>query len=122
MPEPKDPKDPLRPRKSAQQARSQLTLEAVFEAATQMMEKAGDEMTTHQLAERAGVSVGSLYQYFPSKDALFRWVIKRHLEKQVNGVRALIASVKGLPAEEAAVKLVDQLVGEKLHVLKLERA
>jgi AcrR family transcriptional regulator len=44
-------------------------------------------MTTHQLAERAGVSVGSLYQYFPSKDALFRWVIQRHLEKQVKRLR-----------------------------------
>lgn len=117
-----DPKDPLNPRKSARQLRSQLTLEAVFEAANQMMEKAGDEMTTHQLAERAGVSVGSLYQYFPSKDSLFRWVLQRHLEKQVNKLREWTTQVKGVPAEEAAHLLIAAMVGDKLPVLKVERA
>ncbi|MFT3976883.1 MAG: TetR family transcriptional regulator [Sphingomonas bacterium] len=61
-------------RKEPRQARSNLLVEAVLDAAVQVLTKEGaSRFTTARVAERAGVSVGSLYQYFPNKAAiLFR--------------------------------------------------
>ena len=61
----------LRPRKQPQQSRSRATVEFLLEAAAQVFGERGYlATTTNGIAERAGVSVGSLYQYFPSKDAI----------------------------------------------------
>ncbi len=61
-------------RKEPRQARSNQLVEAVLDAAVQVLTKEGAQrFTTARVAERAGVSVGSLYQYFPNKAAiLFR--------------------------------------------------
>ncbi len=70
----------LAPRKAARQARAQLTVEAILEAASQVFEQRGyADATTNRIAERAGVSVGSLYQYFPNKDAILVALTHRHL-------------------------------------------
>jgi len=64
--------DQIQPRKKPRQARARATWEAVLEAAAQVLREAGPEaLTTNRVAERAGVSVGSLYQYFPSKQAIY---------------------------------------------------
>jgi AcrR family transcriptional regulator len=68
----------VKPRKSARQARAKATVDAIVEATTQVLLKEGyDRFTTARAAERAGVSVGSLYQYFPNKAALASAVIDR---------------------------------------------
>jgi DNA-binding transcriptional regulator YbjK len=67
-----------RPRKVPQQQRSQETVNAVFEAVVQMIEKRDvNDPTVSAIAERAGVSVGSVYQYFPTKEALIASLIGR---------------------------------------------
>jgi AcrR family transcriptional regulator len=72
----------LVPRKTAKQARAQLTVEAILEAGAQVFERLGyASATTNRIAERAGVSIGSLYQYFPSKDAILVALARRHLEE-----------------------------------------
>jgi AcrR family transcriptional regulator len=70
----------LVPRKAAKQARAQATVDAILEAGAQVFERLGyASATTNRIAERAGVSIGSLYQYFPGKDAILVALARRHL-------------------------------------------
>jgi AcrR family transcriptional regulator len=74
----------LAPRKAAKQERAQLTVEAILEAASQVFESHGyARASTNRIAERAGISIGSLYQYFPNKDAILVALAQRHLWPQV---------------------------------------
>lgn len=68
----------VKPRKLPRQARAKATVDAIVEATTQLLLEEGyDNFTTARAADRAGVSVGSLYQYFPNKAALASAVIDR---------------------------------------------
>ncbi len=70
----------LEPRKLPKQARSGATVEAILEAAAQIFERHGYAAgTTNRIAERAGVSIGPLYQYFPNKDAILLALVHQHL-------------------------------------------
>lgn len=66
-------------RRSPKQARAQGTADAIITAAEQLLVEIGyARASTNAIARRAGVSVGSLYQYFPNKEAVFRAVVLRH--------------------------------------------
>ena len=72
----------INPRKLASQERSRATVDALLEATTRVLLKEGyDRASTNRIAEVAGVSIGSLYQYFPSKEALVAAVIDRHQQE-----------------------------------------
>lgn len=72
------PVTPLQPRKSPAQSRAVETVAAVLEAAARILEERGFAgYTTNAVAHRAGVSIGSLYQYFPGKDAVTVALIER---------------------------------------------
>lgn len=76
------PKPPTEPRKQPRQARSRALVEAILDATERVLAQGGTEQaTTTRIAEVAGVSVGSLYQYFPSRDALLAAVIERRVER-----------------------------------------
>jgi AcrR family transcriptional regulator len=71
---------PLNPRKSPRQSRAIATVDAIFEATVQVLLSDGPiRLNTTRVARRAGVSVGTLYQYFPNKQALLFAVLERHL-------------------------------------------
>jgi AcrR family transcriptional regulator len=71
-------------RKSPRQERSRATLDAIVTAAAQVLEASGYEgATTARVAELAGVSIGSLYQYFPNKEALISAVAEREVERRL---------------------------------------
>jgi len=71
----------INPRKSPAQERSRFTVEQIVEAAAQVFSERGYAgATTNHIAERAGVSIGSLYQYFPNKEAILVTLAKRHIE------------------------------------------
>jgi AcrR family transcriptional regulator len=70
------------PRKTPVQARSTFTVEAISEATIQVLLTHGaDRLTTSRVAERAGVSVGTLYQYYPNKRSLLFAVFEDHLDR-----------------------------------------
>lgn len=72
--------DVFRPRKQPRQARSRETVHVILRAAAQVFSAQGyAATTTNHIAARAGVSIGSLYEYFPSKDALLVALLETHL-------------------------------------------
>jgi AcrR family transcriptional regulator len=102
---------PLTPRKLPQQARARATHNAIVEAATQIIAKAGlAAFNTNAVAERAGVSIGSLYQYFPNKDALMVALIQRQQRSQLANVQTALAAFKDADSVdvdfETAVRLL----------------
>jgi AcrR family transcriptional regulator len=115
------------PRKSASQERSRLTVDALLEATARVLVKDGyDRASTNKIAAVAGVSIGSLYQYFPSKEALVAAVIDRHMHKSLQLVRAALVKVATQPIEVAARELVSVMidahrVNPKLHRVLVEQ-
>jgi AcrR family transcriptional regulator len=88
-------------RRSPMQARSRATYDAILEAASQILERGGaDALNTNDVAERAGVSIGTLYQYFPDKHAILLAAAKRDLVGDVTPLlrrqRALIQALIGI--------------------------
>ena len=72
-------------------------------------------MTTTRVAQRDGVSVGSLYQYFPDKQSLLAAVLERHLTQVVTAVESACAGAKGQAAAAMASTVVDAFVKAKFH-------
>ncbi|MDJ0920897.1 MAG: TetR/AcrR family transcriptional regulator [Henriciella sp.] len=71
-----------KPVRSAKQKRAKATVEVIIEAATRILSDQGwDALNTNTIARRAGVSVGSLYEYFPNKQAILDVILDRHLSK-----------------------------------------
>jgi AcrR family transcriptional regulator len=69
----------LNPRKLPRQARSRALVDAILDAAARILEEQGREaLNTNLVADNAGVSIGSLYQYFPNRDAIIAAVADRH--------------------------------------------
>lgn len=94
-------------RKIATQDRSRATVDALVEATARILVREGfDKASTNRIAELAGVSVGSLYQYFPSKEALVAAVIERHQQDIMQTVRGELAEVMTEPVEIAIRKIV----------------
>ncbi|GAA4638663.1 TetR/AcrR family transcriptional regulator [Actinoallomurus vinaceus] len=100
------------PRKRPRQLRSQETFTAILDAAAQVFERLGySGATTNKIAERAGVSIGSLYQYFPNKDALLYALGERHVHQLADHLLAVFARLRetALPLEETVRTLVGAL-------------
>lgn len=88
-------------RKSPRQSRSRATVEAILEATARILVEQGYEaLTTNHVALRAGVSVGSLYQYFPNKQSLVRALLDRHLAEAVAMRPATLAPDAPTPLRE----------------------
>src|SRR5215467_9198781 len=109
------------PRKVASQERSRLTVDALLEATARVLIKDGyDRASTNRIAAVAGVSIGSLYQYFPSKEALVAAVVGRHTHELSQVVRNAMFKAGARPIEVGVRELVTAAidahrVNPKLH-------
>jgi AcrR family transcriptional regulator len=124
-------------RKQPRQARAQATVHAVLEATVQVLERDGvDAATTTRIAEVAGVSVGTLYQYFSHRDAIFNALQDREFERALAMMGDILSSgnlerspretvtavVRGLAATYAACPGLHRMLAiEGLRVAKAER-
>jgi AcrR family transcriptional regulator len=104
------------PRKTPVQARSAVTVDAISEATIQVLLSHGtDRLTTTRVAERAGVSVGTLYQYFPNKQSLLFAVLEDHLDKVSAAVEAACEHAAGRPLAEMVKAVTEAFVDAKME-------
>src|SRR5271170_3850298 len=97
----------LEPRKSPVQARSTASVDAILEATIQVLLNVGKErLTTTRVALRAGVSVGTLYQYFPNKSALLQAALRRHLDEITEAVEEVCREESGSRLRQMATALI----------------
>lgn len=101
----------IRQRKRPVQERARATVDAVLEATLQVLKREGYQaLTTTRVAERAGVSVGTLYQYFPDRDSLVMALKVRYFDQLVATLREAATSVEGRPLAAAIPALIDSLL------------
>jgi len=113
------PDQRARPRKEPRQARARHTVEAIIEASARILEEQGHGgFTTNTVAELAGVSVGTLYQYFPDKDALLGALIARETSLLVEEAAAACSMAAG---EQALNTLIVAAVRHQVRRPRLAR-
>ncbi len=96
------------PRKHPRQERSKATVDTILEATARVLIKVGyDGLTTNGVAAAAGVSIGSLYQYFPNKESLVGALFERHMEDMNAAVLAELAAVAQLPMAAAVRRVIE---------------
>jgi AcrR family transcriptional regulator len=95
------------PRKTPQQSRALVTVEAILEAAARILVEAGyAKLNTNEVARRAGVSVGSLYQYFPNKQSLLAELHYRHVLQTTAPIFAALTRSQGKPLRKVLREII----------------
>ena len=109
----------LEPRKTPVQARSVASVDAILEATLQVLLQVGKErLTTTRVAARAGVSVGTLYQYFPNKSALLQAALKRHMVEVAEAVEVACKEQQGARLQSMATALINAFLTAKMKNAK----
>jgi AcrR family transcriptional regulator len=109
----------LEPRKRPVQARSTASVDAILEATIQVLLSVGKErLTTTKVALRAGVSVGTLYQYFPNKSALLQGALIRHLDEVTEAIERVCREQRGKTLKEMAAALISAFLATKMRDVK----
>ncbi len=121
------PRTRTAPRKTPRQQRSQATVDAILDATARVLCTTGyDHASTNRIAVAAGVSVGSLYQYFPSKEALVAALVERHVAQMTTMVKAKLAEVATAPLADACRAMIEAMfdahaVDPRLHKVLIEQ-
>jgi AcrR family transcriptional regulator len=104
-------KPPTEPRKRPQQSRSQDTVEAILTAAARILVREGyARASTNRIAEVAGVGIGSLYEYFPNKDAIVATLRQRQHERMKREMSAVFTEAIELPLRAAVRRTIEVMV------------
>ncbi len=110
------------PRKQPRQERSKATVDAILDATAHVLVTEGyDHTSTNRVAERAGVSVGSLYQYFPNKEAMVGELVDRFSAQLTDTMMAGLREHADAPPEVVARELVTAMVRLKRQDPRLAR-
>lgn len=113
----------LTARKKPRQARAEVTVDAIFEATIQVLLGEGiHRLTTTRVAERAGVSVGTMYQYFPHKQALLYALNERYLDRLAERVEMACMQGHGTPTRAMVEALVNEYWDAKTERAEVTRA
>ncbi len=103
----------LNPRKEPNQERARDTVENIVGATAHILEKDGfEKISTNRIAEKAGVSIGSLYQYFPTKEAIFSFMMERYVKSQTEMVDKIIQDRKQSPDLKETVRIIISAIME----------
>jgi AcrR family transcriptional regulator len=98
-------------RRVPRQARSRLTVEAVLDAVTRILKREGTAaVTTNRIAEVAGVSIGSVYQYFPDKAAIYAALHDRHVREMSRRIDETLVDHAKSSLEELVRALVTAMI------------
>ncbi len=116
------------PRKAPSPQRSRATVESIVDATARVLVREGyDALSTNKVAREAGVSVGSLYQYFPGKEALVAAVMERHSSRMQENIAERMRSARpAATPEEVATELIRAMLGAlqaepRLHRVLVEQ-
>src|SRR5580704_7177573 len=98
-------------RRQPKQRRSRQTVEAVLDAVVRVLKRDGiDGVTTNRIAEVAGVSIGSVYQYFPDKRAIFTALHQRHVKEIDRLIASKFVEHSASPLDDLVRALVEAMV------------
>ncbi|MBE8591291.1 TetR/AcrR family transcriptional regulator [Pseudomonas sp. MAFF 301449] len=115
---------PIKPKKIPSQARSRATVDAIIQAATYILTKVGWEgLTTNPIAERAGVNIASLYQFFPNKEAVIAELQRRHVADTRTDLLNVLHVLPTQPTlREALTMIIEMIVAEHRVAPALHKA
>lgn len=112
----------LKPRKAPKQKRSQNTMDVILQATGELICTRGlDGFGTNQIADRAGVSIGSLYQFFPDKEAILACLIRDMRRQMLQDFTKAINDTKGQPMLVAVDELVTAALRHHMNNPELTR-
>lgn len=107
-----------RPRKTPRQGRSRAKVNYIIEAARQILyEEGANAVSTRRVSERSGVAIGSLYQYFPNRDAILARLAEEEVRRQSKAMQQFYASIAGLPLPELLTRTVHRLIENERYML-----
>lgn len=110
------------PRKKPRQNRAQVTVDAILDATAHILIRDGYEgLSTNKVAERAGVSIGSLYQYFPGKESLIGELLDRYSDQIHHMIVSMIAELGHTEPVECTRVLVTAMIDVKLRSPRLAK-
>lgn len=107
----KSPQTSTNMRKSPKQSRSKVTIEAILDATVQLLDTGTvGSISTNHIAERAGVSIGTLYQYFPNKTSVLVAVSDRRRQATKKEVIDQLAKVDAETLDETSRQIIRILI------------
>src|SRR5687767_9744104 len=111
------------PRKQPKQRRSRETVEAILDATARVLVAEGwDKASTNRIAKVAGVSIGSLYQYYPSKESLILALIERHCQEMLALLAASSEALRTAPVDVAVRTYVRAMLAAHAKEPELHQA
>jgi len=109
-------------RKRPNQSRSRALVDAVAQASLRILDEGGDEaLTVARIAELSGAAVGSIYQYFPNKDAIVALLYEQVLDEEAEHLRLMQARLVGMPLATALREILANIIRVELRLFKLNQ-
>lgn len=110
------------PRKRPNQSRSRALVDAVAQACLRILDEEGDEaLTVARIAEVSGAAVGSIYQYFPNKDAIVAMLYERVLDQEAAQLLLMRDRLAGVPLTSALREILANIIRVELRLFKLNQ-